>query len=532
MTAARVALVTATTILVLAVLSLRGWGMFQVGVYHDDASYLVLSRSILAGDGFGMIDAPGPPRPGKYPFVFPLLLAPVSWAFPYDLDRATLVSLAATAINVVLLVYGWPRLCPSSSRRWALAVAALYAVSPMVVAHSRMVMSEPVFLAFALASLMLIERCARERSGAAAAVALGAALALASFTRPVGLALWAAAAWRLLPIAWRASRSSAPLALGAGIAAGVALVLVVAVGVARVEIADLAPLEHVGELSEGRRALPRGASAVEGPPRPSVAWTYASDTVASVLLPVGFGARSKEWAARAHLPFLPAAIGLSFSALVVVGGWSAWRAGALAASVAAFEVFYAAVLVAWPWAQGRLLYPLLPFLLFQALVGIRLLVGTLARASSAGAARRLAGGAVAAACALLFTASVAKDLRLEDSRRFTLDLEAGTVWLRHHAAPESVVAAHYGPAVYLYSGLKTVGLPTGEGEDEVASELARDGVDYVLVGPRLVWGAERQFSPRTRTLLPILGALAAGGRLELVYESAPADGVRVFRRPP
>jgi hypothetical protein len=59
-------------------LSLRDYQSYQVGFYQDDASYAVLTESLVRGPAYGYINEPGYPGPTRYPFGFPLILAPVA----------------------------------------------------------------------------------------------------------------------------------------------------------------------------------------------------------------------------------------------------------------------------------------------------------------------------------------------------------------------------------------------------------------------------------------------------------------------
>src|SRR5215468_5261217 len=76
-------------------LSVRGANSMQLGVSQDDAMYVVLAQSLVHGDAYGLVNGPGPARPYKYGFAFPLMLAPVVWAFPSRPAATAIVPLAA-----------------------------------------------------------------------------------------------------------------------------------------------------------------------------------------------------------------------------------------------------------------------------------------------------------------------------------------------------------------------------------------------------------------------------------------------------
>lgn len=64
-------------LLVLAAgLYLYRFDSFQVGTYMDDAQYVVLAKSLVQGPAYGLVSGPGPALPTRFPFGWPLLLAP------------------------------------------------------------------------------------------------------------------------------------------------------------------------------------------------------------------------------------------------------------------------------------------------------------------------------------------------------------------------------------------------------------------------------------------------------------------------
>ena len=71
--------VTALVLLIAVSLGLYLWRFdsFQVGTYMDDAEYMVLSKSIAEGRDYGLINPPNEVLPTRYPFGWPLILAPV-----------------------------------------------------------------------------------------------------------------------------------------------------------------------------------------------------------------------------------------------------------------------------------------------------------------------------------------------------------------------------------------------------------------------------------------------------------------------
>lgn len=503
-------------------LALHGWGALQVGIYQDDAHYLVLARSLTAGEGYGLINVPGSPWTPKHPFGWPLLLAPVVWLFPQQLLAGAAVSLAATLISISLLFWGWPRLSPSTSRWWGLGVASLYALSPTTIGLARVAMSEATFLALVLGALVLAEPGVGPRRGRLSA-ALGAVMTLALFTRWQGITLWAAVLLRAL-VAGRGARVSVAAVLAGGAAA-----LALIIGATSIELRHVLPLRYIDEL---RNPLDKPAS------RPSqrgtvvdrslkVASGYVFSDLRQLLVPVGGGAREREFAQRLGLGFVSRSAGGVLAALVVLGTWRAWRRRALSATVLSFEVFYCGSLALWPWHVERFLYSVLPFLVLGLLLGVEAVSDGFRWLFRGRASRPAVPVAVVATVAVLAGLSLFRGLAVVDSRAAVRDLRVGASWLAANTPPDAVVLAAYSPAIYLYSGRKTVSLR----RTAPALEKTLGIVDYVLLGPALVWRGDGvlAYDELHLQMLSELERLTREGRVTLVYESAPRELVRIYR---
>jgi hypothetical protein len=146
----------------------------HLGIYHDDAIYLVTAKSLAEENGYRIASLPGEPYQTKYPPLFPALLSLI-WradpSFPGNLPKMALLDWAFLVAAVLLT---W-RLTGS------VGLPAFLALSPVAVQHSILLMSEVPFLALVLVSLVLAER---NRGGAAGLVG-----ALTFLTRSAALPL-------------------------------------------------------------------------------------------------------------------------------------------------------------------------------------------------------------------------------------------------------------------------------------------------------------------------------------------------------
>src|SRR5581483_11534195 len=225
-------------------LALRDYDSFQLGVFHDDASYTVLAHSVVESHTFGFINSPAhSPPPGRFPVGFPLLLAPIVYFFPTQPELLKLVSLAATLATATLLFWGWHRFSRTTSYWWALALLGVYLTAPATVNFTRMVMSEAVFGAFCLAAMFVAER-GRTRSFRIPELVLLSVLSFfVIFIRTIGLVFIPVLFVYLLVTrgrsAWR------DLALWC---AGIFILIGVALAVTPIQPRNLIPLQYFNQF--------------------------------------------------------------------------------------------------------------------------------------------------------------------------------------------------------------------------------------------------------------------------------------------
>lgn len=506
----------------------RTYGGFQVGTYMDDAKYVILARSLAAGAAYGLSIGPAPPILTGYPFVFPLLLVPFLLWWPDALERMTVLSLAATLVNVALLYWGWPLLARTRSRWWALAMSALYGMAPLTLGHVGMVMAEPVFTAFVWAGLLLVEYGARKRSSPLwSHVLLGSVCAGAVFTRTVGAILCLAVCLRTFHAVGPSARHA--IALGTG-----ALLLIAPVlWFSSVSVSDLVPMKYV-------RTARMPSAGLYDPVEDDLAirigrglQAYGGGVLREAIVPLGGGDRERAAWARFGVGDLVPLIGVALVALMVVGATLTPRSDRLRPAVVWFELLYVGVLLLWPYRSARLLYPVFPFLAFQLLSGVRIVAQRGASLLAPRGAARIGDTAAAIVVLMLVTVSPYRFARAAaPSTLSTPDYRAATAWLRDHAAVDAVVIADEWPAVSIYVQRPVVPASGLGSLAEFVDVMMRNKISYVLIAPERVWRVDRQrqYSAYVEdTLLPLVAILQRDGVLRSVYESDPRDMVRVYR---
>lgn len=520
-TPAQIALWAALTVTAL-VLILRNIPLLPIGIFGDDSEYVVLARSFVYGPHFGLINSPGIPYPTRYPFGFPLLLSPFVRAFPHSLTAMKALSVLATMANSALLFWGWRGLTRRASHNTGLAVLALYALAPIVVGEGAQVMSEPVFTTGCLVTLLLVERAARgeERRGWTFWLAL--ALLVTAFIRTIGALMIPVACGYLL---WRRGRAMArPLALVlVQMAALIGLLLVMT----PLGVRDLVPVQYAQEFH---------ATTADGRPTPETHLSvrlaaalrdYFGGAIAQTVVPLGGGTREDALLQRLGLPgagqWLPWLI-----SLLVVAGAVRWVRREGVCMYLVFSVLYFGAILLWPWRGPRFLYPVQPALAFAFLLGLEGVFRVVT-------ARRARGTQVAllATVGLLTAGMLLKDIH-RDTTPHIQDLAARNAWLRTHAPASAILLSPQPPTDYLYSGLKTVGIPESYPDPAaMEAEIVGQRVSYVLIAPDITWTDHYvpSDSPRVARIDSQAQALVAQHHLRLAWES-PADKVKVYQAVP
>jgi hypothetical protein len=175
----------------IAVLTVTPW---PVGVFQDDAIYVVLAKALAGGEGFRMINLPGSPHATHFPPGYPMLLAAL-WKlapeFPDNIVVFKFVNalfLAATAIGTYKIARTRFELGPFG----ASAAAIVGTLSVVVLVITGVVLSEPFYMALVIPTLMVTERAAEDDSPRTAAAA-GALIGLLTLVRTLGVFLLPAA---------------------------------------------------------------------------------------------------------------------------------------------------------------------------------------------------------------------------------------------------------------------------------------------------------------------------------------------------
>lgn len=432
---------------------LRLSGSFLFGAFDDDGVYVSLGKAIAEGAGYRSIHLVGAPLQLRFPPGLPLLLA-IPWALGGSLAavRATVAVANVAVVSASAGLIWWFGRRQWAIGPWPLVVCALtpLALEPAIQFYN-LPLSEPYFLLGWAAALVLAfpvvapspetgPEPERVRQLGRAAV-VGLVLAVTTLFRAAGIALLPA-----VVVAFWLRRRRAEAA-ACGVSAVVPLVAWAALRawwIARGPVSllpdDLGYWEWLGANGP--------AAAVGG----------AARAIASNAL--GYMNLLANWLLPIH--WLGVAVVIVAALTTTVAGVLRWRVQ----SVLGLSVLSTAALtLLWPYMQGRLVLPILPF------AGL-LLAGAVDRTVRGRPARVVRGANVA--LALVAAAVVMRQFqlrrladrsletgvlpRLEDRSPTiilafrTLMISRMTDWVLRHTTPRDRIMVVAPSGMYLYTG--------------------------------------------------------------------------------
>ena len=409
---------------------------WPVGLFFDDGVYLILGRSIAAGEGLRYLNLPGEFSATRYPPVYPAMLA-VLWRVTDSLDAvaalarllngallATLAGILAIVIHRLTAITGYQ----------ASALAALSVVAAPLLNVTLLPMSEPTFLVLVILGLCAAERARLAPNNLGMVAVAGVLAGVAYLTRSAALPLSVAAVLILTHRrAWRAL----------GVYALFTLVLIVPwhLWVAAHEAALPASLQaSYGSYSTWY------AAGLDG----SIIHLAAETALRNLLgIPASLGALVIPQPLSALT--LPAGVGL---VLLLAAGLGrlvhAWP-------IAAWTLIgYLGLVLVWPYDPARFIHTVWPLLVPVLLLGVT-------RDPRPEPWHRRWQIARAALGALVVTGYVAT--LLVDFTKGAWDLPHRTIaarlvpvltWIDENTRSTDLIATGLDPAVFLYTGRPTI----------------------------------------------------------------------------
>jgi hypothetical protein len=414
----------------------------------DGAGYAVLGEALAAGRGYREIDVPGAPRHAHFPPGYPAALALLWRAFGRSAPAAHVFSAACT-VAAVLLAWRWfRRLYPP---RTALILGLALALNWTWARNGGAIQSEPLYLVWELIAVRAASRAGASRGGRGAGIILGFVLAACVLTRHVGVCLVAAAAIDLaMRRRWREL-------------SGALLTVAILVFPWIVWLAVVRHNTQVGMLT--REDLPARFAAQS--------WFYLQRLPDQITGP--FVEVATVFQRRPAITLMANVWAMTATA-VVIWGWVRTLRTPRRRLAGLIALATLPLLAAWPFTEaGRLLVPLLPFVLVGAIEGIAALLALRAPRR----ARRWTA-------LILLTVSVPYNAysilsgRAGAQRGTHAGFDAACLWITEHATRPGPVLFRHPGEVFWQTGRQAVA-PDSPDPDAIARLIDRFGVAYLLI---------------------------------------------------
>jgi hypothetical protein len=448
----------------------------------DSAVYLLLSESLISGQGYRNIFLPDSPPNTMYPPLFPAILTPV---LAIGGRNFFAIHLYLTLISLLTLALVFAVFRSRTGERGAFLVAALTAMQSYYFLDRGEIFSDILYLAITLLCFLGLDRYTRSQkiwSPAPAVLALPVAAFLA---RTVGLSLLAATVSALL---LDFSRPRGPR-LKKALAAAVLLGIPVLAWFLRLWLYRASGAESYLDILSLDDYHSQGAG-VAGPAeflfrfRQGIVFYLAKLFrvlfYPAYLFPAG---QNRLWLAFAGLA----------AALFLAGGWVRALRRPATRPLALYVIWYGLVILAWPYQKERFLLPLLPFIYYFFIESARGLGERLSRGSDRGG--KAAAAAIMAVILALNLLNFILAVKNEIKDQYFPSPERrewmASGWVANNiklhetakkAAPAgSVILARKPQITYLLSGLKSVAILRDPAPERQWQYLAKYRVRYVLV---------------------------------------------------
>ena len=444
----------------------------KLSLSGDNAEFITLARSLAQGEGLSHINSPDSQPATKYPFGFPVLLAPLAWAFPGDWASMKVWVL-------VLFAMGMGVLYQLAKERVGvlpgLAVVALSIVlgksylthgptgaayGPLLLHYAHQVMSEVPYLTFSLLALWLVERgIGREGlKGNWWLVGGFACTVWAYYIRTVGIALVAAVVVYLL---LRRDFRRCSLFGGAAFVCWLPWTLRnQAVGGGGVYIKQLF-MVNPHHPERGLLDLDGFVDRFIG-----LAHRYLTQELPYSLVPFFDGTETIFHPA----PLLLIAFAIAATVLCIKRGEHLL--------FLLYAAFFMGIVLLWPWPGDRFLVPIVPVLVLLGVWAVLQMRD------------RLAGGRVGKfvvwGCFLAYVigqvggVKCLADYAVADYPPPWLRYYQAGQWLKVNAPEDAIVLCRKGYWMYIVSGRRCVGFPFDE-PAKVLAHMEREKVDYVVL---------------------------------------------------
>mgnify|MGYP007034152987 CR=1 FL=1 len=478
-----------------AALGMLRFNSLQLGTSYDDAHYIILAESISGGHGYELINFPNPQIERAFPPGWPILLTPLTFIFPGNYTVLKIFALILWLASLPLIYKLFSKRIQSP---YLEILISLIAINPLLVGTSVTVMSESAYLFFSLITLIFFEtgNSTSEKIKYSLVILVACAALFTQLIRTVGISIFIA-----LIVYFLFTRRFREVAITLGVFALGAL------------LQFWLNLRNGGSvISAGYESQVFNGSVME---KIGQMWSnllgYLNETVAGSLIPI-FGEKTTS-----HIgPIIPLLINAGVLILIIFGFLLLRKRFQL------FDVYvliyFLGILAFWNPKVGsvkaRFLIPIIPFLYFYLIQGLKWVFARFTKNSLTASVRLMFG--MAGLIAILLLTRNLQDWRNPVSGQMT-DLSIGADWVAENAPVDSIIMVNEPVPIYVQLRRKTVGYP--KDLQNIENYLVNQGIDYIIISPGLQSPRTTKLDKDVETqLLPILNANLS--KFRVVYHDA------------
>ncbi len=477
-----------------AALGLLRFNSLQTGASYDDAHYIILAESMAGGRGYELINFPQPQIERVFPPGWPVLLTPFTFFFPGNYTILKILTWILWLVSLPLMYKLFSKRIESPYREILLGLIAL---NPFLVGTSVTVMSESAYLFFSLLVFILFDSSSSGKpNNYWIVVWMAVAVLYGQLIRAIGISIFIA-----LTIYFLFTRRFREAAITLGIF-GLGML-----------IQFWLNLRNGGSVvSAGYETQVFNGSLVE---KAGQMWItllgYFNEIAAGALVPA-FG----EKVTALIGPALPMIGNVVIILMLVVGFLLACsRIHPMDIYVL---IYLLGVLAYWNPVVGsvkvRYLIPIIPFLYFYFVQGLKWMSDRLTKNNISNSARFMFG--VIGVVLLILLARNIQDWRYPVRNRMA-DLSIGAGWVAENAPADVIIMVNEPVPAYIQVRRKTVGYPRDL--QSIEKYVVNQEIDYIIISPELEAPRSTNLDEDVETqLLPILNGNP--NKFVIVYRNA------------
>lgn len=446
----------------------------------DDASYIMLGEALIKGRGYTDFYGPVEKPNAIFPFVFPLILAPLVGIFGRNVLILKLVPLLSTILALYILFL---LLKEYVHKRYLLPVMILTAISPLALNYSTTLLADALYLSISFTTLLLLGKYKKQSSLLNKYLFLTVlAMLLSHYTRFIGIALFAGGVLYL------------------GFKKDIKKTLAVSVLFIPLLLPWIYRSHLVGNYSWAARFLVKDVCSPEAGTINILdfikCFFYNIVIYVGKVFPEAFFYPHLASISRGHPIFILKLMLGGFVSFLSLYGFIIHIRKKIN-TVSLYLIPYFGLCLAYPWHTTRFLLPILPFSFYYFILGAESAIERTNLIFSKGFNPKKI--AVFFISMIIFSSLIGDAVLIFKARgdpyspRESNYIHANE-WIKKNTPAESIIMCRKPLFTYFYTKRKSTYYPQTTDVRKVIRSMEENGIDYVIIDT-LTGGAERYLKP-------------------------------------